>query len=76
MSTPGKDKQRGPRGGVKHTPGRDHDSKSAMAKKKRYAAKQKKKLEAKALAMNDKRRVWDGLSIEKQRLLPELDPNQ
>jgi hypothetical protein len=32
-------RKRGARGGVKHQPGRDHDRKSAAAKKRRFARK-------------------------------------
>ena len=36
-------KKRGPKGAIKHKPGRDHDRKSAQGKKKRFARKAARK---------------------------------
>jgi hypothetical protein len=62
-------KKRGPKGGVKHTPGRGHDTKSGPSKQKRFgkrAAKRRKEREEEA------RRQWresDELSEEARKLL-------
>ncbi len=63
------EKKRGPKGGVKHTPGRGHDTKSGPSKKKRfgkYAAKRRKEREEEA------RKQWqeyDRLTAEAKKLL-------
>lgn len=63
------DKKRGPKGSVKHTPGRDHDGKSAQKKKKRFS----KKSENQRLQQEEKaRKLWeeyDSLDEEVKRLL-------
>lgn len=68
-------KKRGPKGGVKHTPGRGHATKSGPSKKKRFeklAAKRRKEGEEAA------RKQWqeyDQLSDEAKQLLgPEGEP--
>lgn len=49
-------KKRGPRGSIKHQPGRGHDHKSAPARKKRFARKaERKRLQDE----DDARRQWD-----------------
>jgi hypothetical protein len=63
------EKKRGPKGGVKHTPGRGHDTKSARAKKKRFgkhAAKRHKEREEEARKQWQK---YDALSDEAKKLL-------
>jgi hypothetical protein len=63
------EKKRGPKGGVKHTPGRGHTTKSSRAKKKRFgkhAAKRRKEREQEA------RKQWqeyDALTDEAKKLL-------
>jgi hypothetical protein len=60
---------RGPKGGKKHTPGRDHDGKSAKKKKKRFARKQaEKRREQEERARNDWVE-WDSYTDEQRRLL-------
>jgi hypothetical protein len=62
-------RKRGPKGGVKHTPGRGHDSKSGPSKKRqfgKYAAQRRKERLEKA------RKEWqtyDQLSDEAKKLL-------
>jgi hypothetical protein len=63
------EKRRGPRGGIHHTPGRDHDQKSAKSRKKRFAKqriKRRKEREEKAREAWEK---WDSLSEDARRLL-------
>jgi len=62
-------KKRGPKGGVKHQPGRGHDRKSAVERKKRFARKAEEKRQA---LEEDARRAWaewDKLSDEVKKLL-------
>jgi hypothetical protein len=63
------EKPRGPKGGIKHQPGREHDRKSASAKKKRFARKAARKRQQ---GEDEARRAWaewDALPSEIQRLL-------
>jgi len=65
----GQPKKRGPKQGVKHQPGRGHDRKSAVAKKKRFA---KKAVEKRKRAEEDAKKAWaeyDARPEEIQRLL-------
>ena len=69
MAKAGGEKKPGARGGVKHTPGRGHDSKSAAHKKARYARKASRKRKQQE---EQGRRLWeayDRLSDEQKRLL-------
>jgi hypothetical protein len=66
--------RRGPKGGVKHQPGRGHERKSAATKKERFKRKAKRKREA---AKEAARRIWewwDGLGDEQRKLLVKLKP--
>jgi hypothetical protein len=49
-------KKLGPKGGVKHPPGRGHVSKSAPRKKKRFRKKTARKRQK---TQNDLRQQWD-----------------
>jgi hypothetical protein len=63
------EKKRGPKGGVKHTPGRGHDSKSGPSKKKRfgrYAANRRKQREEEARKQWQK---YDQLPEDAKKLL-------
>jgi len=51
-----KPKKRGPKGGVKHQPGRGHDHKSAAGRKKRFAIKAAKK---RTQQHDEAKRAWD-----------------
>lgn len=66
--------KRGPRGGRKHKPGRDHDRKSGASKQKRFAKKRKRQREAEADRVAEQWRVWDSLPEEVRRLRPDLEP--
>ncbi len=61
--------KRGPKGGKKHRPGRDHDSKSHGPKKNRFRERMRKRNIART---KEARRLWaeyDRLSEEQQKLL-------
>lgn len=69
MPDPNRPRKRGPKGGVKHQPGKGHDRKSAPVKKKRFvrkAARKRKQLEEEARAAWAE---WDALPDDVQRLL-------
>jgi hypothetical protein len=68
-------KKRGPKGGIKHQPGRGHDRKSLASKKKRFARKvSKKRLDAREDSMRAWAE-WDALSDEVKQLLgPSAQP--
>ena len=62
-------KEQGPKGGVKHRPGRGHDRKSARRKKQRFARKAaQKRIESELLAAQQWSE-WDNLSSDVKRLL-------
>jgi hypothetical protein len=68
------EKRRGPRGGVKHTPGRGHTRKSGPQKKKRF---QKKAAQQRQTRQKDLRKLWDewdSLPPKVQKLRPDLKP--
>jgi hypothetical protein len=67
--------KQGPKGGRKHTPGKDHNTKSGSAKRKRFA---KKKRRERAEQQEDCRQqwaTWDALSDDAKKLRPDLTPN-
>jgi hypothetical protein len=72
----GKKKATGPRGGVKHQPGRGHDRKSAAQRKERFAKKQRRKREAEEDDLRKRWEDWDKLDDEAKRLLPDLKPTE
>jgi len=66
--------KRGPKGGKKHTPGRDHDRKSHRSKAKRFG-KKAQRLREEALREAERQwRVWDSLSEEQKKFLEDLRP--
>jgi hypothetical protein len=65
----GSKKKRGPKGGVKHTPGRGHDRKSAAAKKRRFAPKAARKRQQEEAEVRRAWDEWDALPEEVKRLL-------
>jgi hypothetical protein len=67
-------KKKGPRGGVRHTPGRSHTPKSGPPKKKRFQRKAARKRLARQDELRTQWDIWDSLSPEVQRLRPELKP--
>lgn len=72
----GDKKKRGARGGVKHTPGRDHARKSGAQKKKRVQRKAARKRQAKQEDLRKQWAEWDALPPEVQKLRPEKMPKQ
>jgi hypothetical protein len=68
--------KKGPKGGVKHTPGRDHDSKSGPQKKKRFRKKAAKLREAKDADLKKRWDEWEGLPPDVKKLRPDLKPRE
>lgn len=62
-------KKRGPRGGVKHTPGRGHDRKSSGPMKRRFARKAGKERIAKVAEAKRQWAAWDAQPEEVKKLL-------
>jgi hypothetical protein len=62
-------KKRGPKGGVKHEPGRGHARKSAPAKKKRFARKAARKRQTQEQVAGKAWAEWDALPDDVKRLL-------
>jgi hypothetical protein len=58
----------------KHTPGRDHDRKSAESKKKRFVKRQRQKREQREESLRQQWKIWKGLTDEQQKLRPDLEP--
>jgi hypothetical protein len=68
-------KKRGPKRAIKHTPGRDHDRKSAHNRKKRFARKAAKKRQQKQAVARRAWKEWDALPDDVKRLLgPAAQP--
>jgi hypothetical protein len=68
------ERKRGPKGGMKHTPGRGHSRRSASKKKKRFqkrAASKRREEQAEARMQWER---WESLPREAQRLLRDLKP--
>jgi hypothetical protein len=63
------EKKRGPKGGIKHQPGRGHARKSAPAKKKRFARRTAKKRRQEEEEARKAWAEWDALSDDVKRLL-------
>jgi hypothetical protein len=72
----GDKKKRGARGGVKHTPGRDHARKSAAQKKKQFQRKAAQKRKAEQEHLQKRWQEWDALPPEVQKLRPDMKPKQ
>ena len=74
MSNKG-EKKHGPRGGIKHRPGRGHRRKSAPPKKRRFAKKLAKKQQEQLAIAKKQWEAWDQLSEEAKKLLgPDGQP--
>jgi hypothetical protein len=71
-----KEKKRGPKGGVKHQPGRGHQNKSGAQRKRRFARKVLSAKHAEAEKIRNEWEIWDTLTEEQRRLLPELQPER
>jgi hypothetical protein len=68
-------KKKGPKGGIKHSPGRGHDTKSGQHKKKRFGRKAARKRHQKNEAARKLWEAWLQLSDEQRRLLgPKGEP--
>jgi hypothetical protein len=65
----GQDKKRGPKGGIKHQPGKGHDTKSGPQKKKRFARKAARKRRQVEESAKTQWEEWDRLPDEVKRLL-------
>lgn len=64
-----KEKKRGPKGGVKHQPGRGHQRKSGPARKKRFARKALRKRRVREEATRKQWEEWDALPEDVKKLL-------
>lgn len=69
-------KTRGPKGGVGHQPGRGHDRKSALRRKKLFAEKQRRKRLDYDKELRKRWDDWDKLGDDARKLLPELEPKE
>lgn len=68
-------KSRGPRGGIRHQPGRGHDRKSVGPRKRRFSRKAARKRKAQIEEARKAWEEWDRLSEDVKRLLgPEGQP--
>lgn len=68
-------KKRGPKGGIKHQPGRGHDVKSGPVKKERYRKKAKKQWREQQELARRQWAVWDNLDEYVKRIRTDLEPN-
>ena len=71
-----KEKPKGPKGGVKHQPGRGHDRKSEPLRKKLFAEKQRKKRQTGGEDLRKRWEEWDTLIDDAKKLLPDLQPSE
>ncbi len=67
-------KKRGPKGGIKHQPGRGHDRKSLPIKKRRYRKKARKEHQQREEEARRQWEEWDRLTDEQKKFMPELKP--
>jgi hypothetical protein len=68
------EKKRGPKGGIKHKPGRGHDRKSHRRLKKRFEKKAKKRREEAKAENKQAWETWDSLPLYVQDKRPDLRP--
>ena len=66
--------KKGPKGGRKHTPGRDHDGKSHQKKADRFRRKAKQRRDARRSIAARQWQVWDALSDEQKKFREDLRP--
>lgn len=64
----------GPKGGRKHTPGRDHNRKSQRRKADRFRRKAQRRRAERDADAKRQWDVWDGLTDEQKRLREDLRP--
>lgn len=69
MPAEGEPKKRGPKGGIKHQPGKGHDRKSTPAKKRRFARKAEAKRRKQDAEARKAWAEWDSLPDDVKRLL-------
>lgn len=69
-----KGKKRGPKGGIKHTPGRGHDRKSKPQKSKDFHKRAKQKREERLAEAARQWQEWDSYSEFEKRIRPEKKP--
>jgi hypothetical protein len=62
------EKKRGPKGGIKHQPGRGHDRKSAIEKRKRFVRTRAKKRQKQNEDAKKAWEEWDRLPEEVKKL--------
>lgn len=67
-------KKRGPKGGIKHQPGRGHDVKSGPVKKQRYRKKAKKLWQQQREEARRQWAVWDSLNDDVKKIRIDLEP--
>jgi hypothetical protein len=67
-------KKKGPKGGVKHTPGRGHTRKSEPLKKKRFQKKTAKKRQQQKESLRQQWLEWDAMPPEVKKFFPEKKP--
>jgi hypothetical protein len=68
-------KKRGPKGGIKHQPGRGHDPRSGTQKKKRFARKAARKRQEEEEDAQRQWAEWDQLPDDVKKLLgPQGEP--
>ena len=67
-------KKRGPKGGIKHQPGRGHDAKSNPVKKRRFSKDAKKKRRREQEEARRQWKLWDDMSDEQKKWRFELKP--
>jgi hypothetical protein len=76
MADKRRDKKRGPRGGIKHRPGRGHDRKSRPHAKERFRKKAAAKKAREEKSLRRTWHVWDSLTEDKPKMRPDLKPNE
>jgi hypothetical protein len=70
----GKEKKRGPKGGIKHQPGRGHDRKSRPTKTERFKRRAKTKRQQREEEARRQWAEWDRLNDEQKKFLTGLKP--
>jgi hypothetical protein len=67
-------KKRGPKGGVKHTPGHGHRRKSGARKRIRFQRKAERKRKAAQEALRRQWSEWEAMPPNVQKFFPEKKP--
>jgi hypothetical protein len=67
-------KKRGPKGGIKHAPGRGHTRKSEVVKKERFRKRAARKRHDEQEALRQQWAEWDDLPPEVRKFFPEKKP--